>query len=39
MSADQWKKALFEGILKQELKAGEVKYSSDSLKAINLFEE
>ena len=39
MTPDQWKKALFEGILKQELKGGEVEYNSDSLKAINLFEE
>ena len=36
---EQLKLVLFEGILKQELKGGEVEYHSDSLKAINLFEE
>jgi len=39
MTPDQWKQPLFEDILKQELKGGEVEYNSDSLKAINLFEE
>ncbi|MFK7910298.1 MAG: hypothetical protein AB8F34_06805 [Akkermansiaceae bacterium] len=34
-----WKKPLFEGILKQELKGGEVEYDSDSLQAISIFEE
>ncbi len=36
---DYWKKPLFEGILKQELKGGEVEYDSDSLQAISIFEE
>ena len=36
---DYWKKSLFEGILKQELKGGEVEYDSDSLQAISIFEE
>ena len=35
---DQWKKILFESIFKQELKGGEVEYDSDSLEAINVFE-
>ncbi|MFK7910291.1 MAG: hypothetical protein AB8F34_06770 [Akkermansiaceae bacterium] len=34
-----WKKPLFEGILKYELKGGEVEYDSDSLQAISIFEE
>lgn len=38
-SPDYWKKPLFEGILKQELKGGEVEYDSDSLQAISIFEE
>jgi hypothetical protein len=36
---DEWKKILFEGIFKQELKGGEVEYNSDSLEAINVSEE
>ena len=36
---DYWKKPLFEGILNQELKGGEVEYDSDSLQAISIFEE
>ena len=39
MTPDEWKKILFEGIFKQELKGGEVEYDSDSLEAINVFEE
>ncbi|MFK7910293.1 MAG: hypothetical protein AB8F34_06780 [Akkermansiaceae bacterium] len=37
-SPDYWKKPLFEGILKQELKGGEVEYDSESLQAISFFE-
>ena len=33
---DYWKKPLFEGILKQELKGGEVEYDSESLQATAL---
>lgn len=36
---DYWKKPLFEGILNQELKGGEVEYDSESLQAISIFEE
>ncbi len=39
MTPDKWKRILFEGIFKQELKGGEVEYNSDSLEAINLFDE
>jgi len=35
----QWKSILFEGIMKQELKGGNVKYNSDSLEAIHILEE
>ena len=37
-SPNEWKKPLFECILKQELKGGEVEYDSDSLQAIGIFE-
>lgn len=34
-----WKHLLFEGILYQQLKGGKVKYDSESLEAISIFEE
>ena len=39
LTPDQWKEMLFEDIFKQQLKGSEVEYNSDSLEAINVFEE
>ena len=36
---NSWKETLFTKIMKQELKGGNVKYSSDSLEAIHIMEE
>lgn len=38
-SPSEWKHLLFEGILYQPLKGGKVKYDSESLEAISIFEE